>query len=783
MGKPTNRQIRTNGLLPVVLGCILAVLCIETASANEVTIYQDRFGVSHVIGHSRGAVAYGFGYVIARDRPQQMESFRLRAVGMRAAVRGAGKDGNHILADYRSRLLYGGPQLIRERMAHLSSDRIGWLRAYAAGINRYLDDHADALPYDYKPQKWTTEHVAAICLSLGFESGDTGELQGILALQHLIEQFGPDLGQQLFTDVCWQNDADVYAISHEEADRRGERVEIPPRIWEALSPETIVAMQQGNEALRQEAERLGLNLGSNAWAVRPERSATGRALLHGAPALGLREVPPLYEIHLKGGGMDAAGVVYGGIPAVAIGHNQRVAWSVTSGNCDQIDLFIEELHPDDPGQYRFKGEWRHMTARQESIVVKGGAAQVATVYETVHGPVVAWDRQKGRAVARRRAGYGDLEGVVGSMMEIMAAKDLDAFRNAASKSPKSLNYIYADDKGNIAHFHTGRQMRRAPGHSGLLPVSGTGDYESDGVIPWAEMPRSINPSCGYIAAANNQPGTGYGHPSRGGQWGHISRALGIAHGLQAKASMTLEDLKGVTRVMRTFSPPGLSLLELMVEKMGEIEEARMREAISHLRKWDFRTVNADDTGKFEAAIFGKWAGAFQRRVFARPFGKLVQKGLMRLDHNMTYRLLKGRRAGLPLQVDYLRYVKTADEPATLARLLKQSLAQALADLEKQHGTAEMTAWTRPAGTAKQGNLGKIPDTVRRGTYAMQVSVEPGFPGAESVLFPGNIEDPASPHHADQFALYRDWRFRPMPYTDADIERYTASKITLKRSRP
>ena len=197
-------------------------------------------------------------------------------------------------------------------------------------------------------------------------------------------------------------------------------------------------MRNGNEALEREARRLGLNLGSNAWAVSPQRSATGHALLQAMPSLGRREVPPLYEIHLK-----------------------------------------------------------------------GAPAQTMTVFETVHGPVIAWDDEKGRAVSRKRAGYGDLKGVVDSMLGIMEAQDLPSFREAASKSPKSLNYIYADDEGNIAHFHTGRQMRRARGHSGTLPIPGTGQYESNGLIPWPDMPRSINPKRGYIAAANNQPGTGY----------------------------------------------------------------------------------------------------------------------------------------------------------------------------------------------------------------------------------------------------------------------------------
>jgi len=243
--------------------------------------------------------------------------------------------------------------------------------------------------------------------------------------------------------------------------------------------------------------------------------------------------------------------------------------------------------------------------------------------------------------------------------------------------------------------------------------------------------------------------------------------------------MTLDDLNEVARVMRTFSGSAHLLMDVMIGKLGEVEDPRMREAVSHLRAWDFRTAEGDTRRKFEAAIFGKWGSAFNRSVFGRPFGKLAQTRLARPNENVTYRLLKGRGAGLSLMVDYMKYVRTPGEPATQPLLLRESLKQALAALEKEYGTRDMTKWTRPVKMVKRGRFGEMPETVARGTYAMQVSVEPGFPGAQSVLFPGNVENAESAHHADQFALYRDRDFKPMLYTDAGIKEHSESKITLR----
>ena len=120
--KPLSRVPGRALNLTLALGCVLAPVVTEAESGAEVTIHQDRFGVSHIIGNSRDAVAYGLGYAIARDRPLQMEGFRLRAMGTRASVHGAGKNGRLVLADYRSRLLFGGGQALQ---GHLLAERRG----------------------------------------------------------------------------------------------------------------------------------------------------------------------------------------------------------------------------------------------------------------------------------------------------------------------------------------------------------------------------------------------------------------------------------------------------------------------------------------------------------------------------------------------------------------------------------------------------------------------------------------------------------------------------------
>ena len=50
-------------------------------------------------------------------------------------------------------------------------------------------------------------------------------------------------------------------------------------------------------------------------------------------------------IHLKGPGLDASGVSLPGMPAVIIGHNERIAWGMTNTGPDVQDLYAESFDP------------------------------------------------------------------------------------------------------------------------------------------------------------------------------------------------------------------------------------------------------------------------------------------------------------------------------------------------------------------------------------------------------------------------------------------------------
>jgi len=113
-------------------------------------------------------------------------------------------------------------------------------------------------------------------------------------------------------------------------------------------------------SLRAEAKgpREEISFGSNTFAVSPKRSA------HGETFLAVNSHQPWtgpvawYEAHVHSGqGWDAVGAIFPGAPCIIHGHNRRLGWAFTVNTPDLVDVYILQINPNNPMQYRFDGKW------------------------------------------------------------------------------------------------------------------------------------------------------------------------------------------------------------------------------------------------------------------------------------------------------------------------------------------------------------------------------------------------------------------------------------------
>src|SRR5205807_7345748 len=83
-----------------------------------------------------------------------------------------------------------------------------------------------------------------------------------------------------------------------------------------------------------------------------------RALFFNGPELGFSAPEELYELELHGPGLQARGITAPGAPVIAIGHNEHVAWGLTSRLSQTNALYAEKLVPGRTDQYQAGGKTR-----------------------------------------------------------------------------------------------------------------------------------------------------------------------------------------------------------------------------------------------------------------------------------------------------------------------------------------------------------------------------------------------------------------------------------------
>ncbi|MFN2392393.1 MAG: penicillin acylase family protein, partial [Pyrinomonadaceae bacterium] len=112
--------------------------------------------------------------------------------------------------------------------------------------------------------------------------------------------------------------------------------------------------------------------GSNMWAISPQKSASGHAMLFINPHVGFFGGGQRYEAHLHSKqGLNISGFAMLGSPYIWSGHNEFLGWSHTNTGADSTDVFIETFdNPQNPLAYRYGNGYRNAVEWTDEIPVK-----------------------------------------------------------------------------------------------------------------------------------------------------------------------------------------------------------------------------------------------------------------------------------------------------------------------------------------------------------------------------------------------------------------------------
>lgn len=476
---------------------------------EPVTVVRDRWGIPHIYASSARDLFYAQGFVQAQDRIFQMDLWRRSVQGRLSEVLGA----NFVERDAMTRRVQYRGDMDAEWESY-GPDARAIAEAFVGGINAWIDVAERNLPEEFtlagwKPERWTVNDLTN--RTDGFVASAGASLEVFRA--RLIAAVGARRADALFPPSAGLHTAiprgvDVATISYVLAEAL-QRVGTAPVFSGFAAPFGALGVAPDVEAMTQRATReAGTGIGSNAWAVGSERSSTGLPILAVDPHRSLL-IPSLrYLVHLKAPGWNVIGATAPWLPGVAIGHNDRLAWGMTSLAADVQDLFVEEVNPVNPHGVRSAGGWVTTTVVDDPIVIKGRQKAFAFEREyTPHGVVIASDRERGNVFTLRWTGFES-----GAAAEL-AALGLDRAESegelrAALKRWKlpAATVVYADAEGRVGSVPAGSvPMRRS--WNGELPASGwTGAYEWQGVRALSDVPRAVRevrPAAGAVVSTSD----------------------------------------------------------------------------------------------------------------------------------------------------------------------------------------------------------------------------------------------------------------------------------------
>jgi acyl-homoserine-lactone acylase len=262
--------------------------------------------------------------------------------------------------------------------------------------------------------------------------------------------------------------------------------------------------QISQNEFRADAEEAG----SNAFAIGPSRSVSGKAMLLGNPHLNWSS--RYWEAHVTvPGKVNFFGSTLPGLPVLRAGFNEHLGFVQTNNAPDMADVFALKLDPTNPAQYVFDGKAMPITKREVAVEIKtadGSLRIEKRSYEHSHlGPIIY--RHKEQAFVYRSTqleSYRHFEGFyrlskAKNLREWMAVMKLNLLNYS--------NFTYADAAGNILYFWNAQMPKRVEdGTSYELDVpAATSKYWWQTLHPISDFPQLLNPRGGYTQNCNNPP--------------------------------------------------------------------------------------------------------------------------------------------------------------------------------------------------------------------------------------------------------------------------------------
>lgn len=690
---------------------------------DEVIVYRDQYAIPHIYAKNENDLYRAVGYCYAQDRLWQMDLVRRVTMGRLSEIFGE----DMVEADLLLRALRI-PEKSRMLLDEMSEEMRRASEAFSDGVNQYMKSLDGDLPVEfailgYAPEEWKPEHSANV---IGYMAWDLTMPWDTEVVHHKIRQ---KVGAEMYRDIY----PDIPSFT--------------THVYPEYAGMTELDLQHSLMARAQVLEDLGLVLfkGSNNWAISGKKSVTGNPVLCNDMHLGLFAPGIWYQMHqVVEGKLNVTGVMVPAQPFITCGHNAHIAWGMTNVMVDDMDFYVEKINPENPNEYFYKGKWRPLKVKKETILISGGKKVEKEIRFTHRGPIVSeFKKVKDAAISMRWIG-NEKSNELRTVFLLNRAKNWEDFKNAVKTFISiSQNIIYADTAGNIGLYCcAGIPIRKGNGIT--IQPGWTDEFDWRGLVPFEKRPNSFNPKSGFVSSANNKT-VGNDYPYYISHWFDPPHRIDrIREMLTAKEKLSIEDLKKMHADQKS----------KMVEQLrpGIIEEMKRASDLTPLEKqcleiferWD-GIMSREGSAP---AIFEKFYLTFIQNVFADELGDDLYKEFIKQRIVPKYAVGNIWKNRSSAWCDDL----STEEKETFSDMIQKSFKSAVAWLADELGsTPEEWHWGDIHKLTLEHPLGSVAILntlfgLNRGPYDVGGSFHTVCPYSYKLGNPFAVTDGASQRH-------------------------------------
>lgn len=595
---------------------------------GQVEIVRNTAAVPHIFALTDHDAYFGLGFSHAQDRLWQMLLMRRQGQGRLSEVFGR---RTLEIDDLMRRLDLDGHA--SRSLDALSDETMGILQAYADGVNAWLrligtEALGRGAPelFLFEPEiaPWRPTDSVLISSLMALEMATHHENE-ILRARASLALPDPALITDLMPDAPGSGAAELGDFAS--------LMQLPRRMF---------AQATGASAPRDPLHPnvLGLNRGgaSNVWAATPARSTAGGALMASDPHMNLTAPATFYLARLELATGGVIGATIPGIPTIINGRTDRLSWGLTAAYLDDIDLYIEQVNPENSQQYRTPDGWADFETRREIIEIADEAPVTITLRNTVNGPVIPgahWNAGSvtpaGHVMAMRWTALTDENTTIQAGLRLMRARTIEeALETGVDYVAPSANLMLASEDGRIAMQVIGHMPWRLIEHETQARMPSRGWVEGNlwqGTTQYFANPTFLDPESGVLGNTNNKMVERDFPLHVSYFWGDTQRIQRLGLLMEARAVHTRDSFIGAQ--LDTISPAARNLLPLVARDLwftgqpaaiGTTERLRQR-ALELLADW-----NGEMNEHLpEPLIFAAWMRALQHRLIRDDIGPLAEE--------------------------------------------------------------------------------------------------------------------------------------------------------------